>query len=62
MLYYISGLMLAALLLTTVSAWFASGWLSLVGRLAALGAVVLFVVVNWPRVKPLGGYAVSQNS
>ncbi|MBL8164036.1 MAG: hypothetical protein JNJ61_18755 [Anaerolineae bacterium] len=49
-------------LLTAASAWFASGWLSLVGRLAALGAVVLFVVVIWPRVKPLGGYAVSQNS
>lgn len=37
--------------------WSANGLLVLVGRVAVLVAVVLFVIVIWPRVKPLGGYA-----
>ena len=50
------------ILLTAVATWLASDWVSLVGRLSTLGAVFLFVLLIWPRVKPLGGYAASQNS
>ena len=47
---------------TGIGGWFALDVLSLVGRLLTLGAVALFAVLIWPRVKPLGGYAALQNS
>ncbi|MCC7206759.1 MAG: cbb3-type cytochrome c oxidase subunit I [Anaerolineae bacterium] len=46
-------------LLTALGDWFINGPLVLAGRVAVLAAVVLFVIVIWPRVKPLGGYAAS---
>jgi heme/copper-type cytochrome/quinol oxidase subunit 1 len=44
-------------LLTATGAWFGPDLLSLAGRLCTLCAVVLFGVLIWPRVKPLGGHA-----
>jgi heme/copper-type cytochrome/quinol oxidase subunit 1 len=56
------GLFNGAILLTTVGAWLVHGWLLLTGRLAMLAAVILFIILVYPRVKPLGGYAASQSS
>ncbi len=52
----------AALVFTAGGAWLTVTWMLLVGRLTMLIAVVLFVVLVYPRVKPLGGYAASQRS
>lgn len=51
-----------SILLAAVGGWFSNNPLSLVGRLGMLVAVVLFVILMYPRVKPLGGYAASQKS
>ncbi len=56
------GLFNAALLMTAGGAWLTLEWMLLAGRLAMLAAVVLFIVLIYPRVKPLGGYAASQSS
>lgn len=40
--------------------WAGDDALALVGRLLVLAAIVAFVRMIWPRVKPLGGYAASQ--
>jgi hypothetical protein len=48
--------------LTATSIGFGLILVSLVGRLVVLSAVLLFVILIYPRVKPLGGYAASQNS
>lgn len=56
------GLLNSSILLTAVGAWFTHDLMSLVGRLGILSAVVLFVILIYPRVKPLGGYAASQAS
>ena len=45
-----------------LGSWIVLGWLTLVGRLLMLAAVVMFATVIWPRVKPLGGYVASQQS
>jgi hypothetical protein len=50
------------ILLTAISSWFAFDLLVLAGRLCTLAAVVSFVLLVWPRVKPLGGFAASQKS
>ena len=50
------------LLLTTLNAWFGVGWPSAVGRVSILAAVVAFVVMMWPRVKPLGGFAAAHHN
>lgn len=50
------------ILLTASGSWFVLDFLSFLGRLCTLSAVVLFVILSWPRVKPLGGYAASQSS
>jgi hypothetical protein len=50
------------IVLTVSGSWFALDLISLVGRLGTLSAVLLFTVLAYPRVKPLGGYAVSQSS
>lgn len=50
------------ILLTAAGDWFALGSFVLAGRFATLSAVVLFVIVIWPRVKPLGGYMASLSS
>lgn len=47
---------------TSLGGWFVLDALSFAGRLLILGAVALFAVLMWPRIKPLGGYAASQNS
>ena len=50
------------ILLTALSGWFGNTPLLLAGRLFTLSAVCLFVILVWPRVKPLGGFAASQSS
>jgi hypothetical protein len=52
----------SGVLFTTFGAWFTNDLLSFAGRLLALAAVSLFVVMIWPRVKPLAGLAASQVS
>jgi hypothetical protein len=52
-----SGVFVAA-----TGAWFALDSVALVGRLAALSAMLLFVVLIYPRVKPIGIYPASSNS
>ncbi len=47
------------ILLGVAGDWLTLGLPLLAGRLAVLVAVALFVVMIWPRVKPLGGYAAS---
>ena len=42
--------------------WFALDSLSLLGGLLTLIAVALFVMLIWPRVKPLGGAVASTKS
>jgi hypothetical protein len=54
------GLLNSGILFTALGGWFADDLFSLIGRLCTLGAVVPFVLLLWPRVKPLGGFAVSQ--
>lgn len=49
------------ILLTIVGAWFSHELLSLAGRLGLLIAVSVFLTLIWSRVKPLGGFAASQN-
>ncbi len=56
------GLLNGGILLTATGSWFALDPISLMGRLGTLSAVLLFVISIYPRVKPLGGYAVSQSS
>lgn len=50
-----SGVILAA-----AGGWFASGWALLAGRLLTLIAVILFVIMIWPRVKPLSVFTAPQ--
>jgi heme/copper-type cytochrome/quinol oxidase subunit 1 len=45
-----------------LASWFGLSELALAGRLSTLGAVGLFILIIWPRVKPLGGFAASQHS
>ncbi|HLV35003.1 MAG TPA: hypothetical protein VKY59_07825 [Spirillospora sp.] len=52
----------AGIIATGLGGWFVLDALSFAGRLLILGAVALFAVLMWPRVKPLGGYAASQKS
>lgn len=49
-------------LVTAVGTWFALNSVALVGHLNTLGAVLLFVILIYPRVKPLSGYIASQSS
>lgn len=56
------GFLNTGILLAAVGTWFAVDSIALVGRLSTLGAVLLFVILIYPRVKPLGGYTASQNS
>ena len=56
------GLLNGGILLTAAGTWFVADLVSLVGRLSTLGAVLMFVILIYPRVKPLGGYAASQSS
>jgi hypothetical protein len=51
----------SGILFTAWSSWFFFDLLALAGRLCTLGAVALFVLLIWPRIKPLGGFAASQN-
>jgi hypothetical protein len=60
--WWSSGLLNSGIVLMATGTWFAVDWVSLVGSLSTLSAVLLFVVLIWPRVKPLGGYAASQSS
>jgi hypothetical protein len=54
------GLLNSGILATAVGGWFILDLLLLVGHLCALGAVIAFILLLWPRVKPLGGFAASQ--
>jgi hypothetical protein len=54
------GALNSGVLLIAIGAWFSLDLLTLAGRLCTLGAVCLFVILIWPRVKPLGDYAASQ--
>jgi hypothetical protein len=47
--------------LTSVADWYADGRLALFGRLLVLTAVMTYVIMMWPRVKPLSGDAASNN-
>lgn len=47
------GLLNCGVLLTGLGGWFPTSLLSLGGRLLSVAAVVLFVLMIWPRVKPL---------
>ncbi len=55
------GLLNTGIVLTATGAWFALDLLSLIGRLLTLSAVLLFSVLIYPRIKPLGGYVASHN-
>lgn len=50
------GLLNAGVLATVLGTWSAHDALSLLGRCIMLVAVMLFVFVVWPRVKPLSQY------
>ncbi len=56
------GLLNGGVILTASGTWWSHDLISLMGHLAVLSATALFVIVIWPRVKPLGGYAASQSS
>jgi heme/copper-type cytochrome/quinol oxidase subunit 1 len=56
------GLLNGGILLTAESALFTHDLLSLAGRLCMLSAVAMFVILIYPRVKPLGGFVASQSS
>lgn len=56
------GLINGGVLLAVSGAWFALDLVVLVGRLATLGAVTLFVLLTWARVKPLGGRVAERRS
>jgi hypothetical protein len=47
---------------TALSGWYIIDLLSLMGRLCTLGAVFSFVLLLWPRIKPLGGLTAAQGS
>lgn len=48
-------------ILAAFAYWYANSTLMLTGRLLVFTAVIAYVVMLWPRVKPLGGDAASQN-
>ena len=52
----------SGLLLIVSDGWFLVGYLATLGRLLTLAAVVAFVVMMWPRVKPLSEIVVSTKS
>jgi hypothetical protein len=56
------GLLNLGISLTAAGMWLGDDLMALVGRLGSLSAVLLFVFVIYPRVKPLGGAAASQRS
>jgi hypothetical protein len=56
------GVLNSGIVLTISGAWITLDPLLLIGRLFTLVAVCLFVVLLWPRVKPLSVFAASQVS
>lgn len=52
----------SGIVMTASGIWFTQNLLALAGRVGTLSSIVLFAVLIWPRIKPLGGYAASQNS
>ncbi|MBN2472076.1 MAG: hypothetical protein JXN59_15245 [Anaerolineae bacterium] len=48
--------------LAAFAGWFSVDSLALSGRLFVLLGVAAYVVMIWPRIKPLGGHAASHNS
>lgn len=56
------GLLNSGILLTLAGIGFTHNLFALIGRLCVLGAIGMFVIVVYPRVKPLGGYIASQSS
>ena len=55
------GLLNSGIVLTATGAWFSLELVTLIGRLLTLAAVLLFIVMIYPRVKALGGFAASQH-
>ncbi len=56
------GLVNSGIVFTASGTWLTLDLLSFAGRLCTLSAVCLFVILIWPRVKPLGGFAASHAS
>jgi hypothetical protein len=54
------GLLNGGLLLSTMDVWLRYAPLLSIGRLCNLAAVVTFVVMMWPRVKPISDYLSAQ--
>ena len=48
--------------LTALAEWYNNTWFALGGRFFVLCAICAFVIMIFPRVKPLGGFAAKQNS
>lgn len=48
--------------LTALAEWYVMNYLSLIGRLMVLVAILTFTLMIFPRVKPLGGFAANQQS
>lgn len=48
--------------LTALAEWYVTNYLSLIGRLLVLVAILTFTLMIFPRVKPLGGFAANQQS
>lgn len=48
--------------LTALAEWYVMNYLSLIGRLLVLVAILTFTLMIFPRVKPLGGFAANQQS
>lgn len=55
------GLLNIGILLNALAGWFMVDTLALAGRLCTLIAVAMFVILVWPRVKPLGGFAATHS-
>ncbi len=52
----------SGIVLMALGGWLPDNRLSLVGILSVLGAVGAFIILMWPRVKPLGGLVAAQKS
>ncbi len=54
------GLLNFGLALNLLDAWLTLSWLSPAGRVCILASVIAYVVMMWPRVKPLSEYFSTQ--
>lgn len=49
------------IVMTSVALWFGLDLLALAGRISTLVAICFYVILMWPRIKPLGGYTATHN-